>query len=387
MIWNAAIMIVLASTSLAACGGGQSRDIPARSAVQFTRLKSFSPWHSRLLLLIAGIRGVSVRDRVDCYRVIYRTHDSGGRPLQVSGLMALPGGKAPKGLVSFQHGTTTTRSAVPSNLSLDGLAAAVVFAGNGYAMIAPDYIGQGVSDRPHPYYVAEDAARAVVDMIAATRDGAGAPNARPFLIGFSEGAYASLAAQREMESRNEAVLGVAAISGAYHLRDVTLPTTLAGGARQDSLYLALWVRGYADHYRHALDEVFTPLYARLIPVLFDHPHSPAEIVRALPRNPREMFAPGFLRALDQNRRHWLLDALRGNDVANWSPRAPVRLYYGLKDVDVRPDEALSARKTLSHPGNDVEAVNLGAVDHGSAVLAAAPDILHWLDRSEKAAEK
>src|SRR3974390_2251910 len=133
-----------------------------RAPLEITALKSFGTIHARVLLWLAGVDGIDIANDIDCYRIVYSSTDEKGRPIKLSGLLALPRDRTPKGLVSFQHGTTSNRELVPSNLSTDGLAAAIVFAGNGYAAIAPDYVGLGVSVRPHPYYVAADTARAVV---------------------------------------------------------------------------------------------------------------------------------------------------------------------------------------------------------------------------------
>src|SRR5688572_105651 len=119
------------------------------------------------------------------------TSGSGSDVVRLSGLLALPRGVAPRRLVSFQHGTATTRTAVPSQPDGTGIAAAVVFAGNGYALIAPDYPGMGESPGRHPYYIADSIGPAVADMIAASQRVKGVPSAPVFLSGFSEGGRAS----------------------------------------------------------------------------------------------------------------------------------------------------------------------------------------------------
>jgi pimeloyl-ACP methyl ester carboxylesterase len=326
---------------------------------------------------MADVDGIRAQQRVDCYRIIYPSTDANGKPIKLSGLLALPRDVPAQHLVSFQHGTSSSSEFTPSNLSTDGLAAALVFAGNGNALIAPDYIGYGVSKQPHPYYVATDTARAIVDMIRAVRRVRGVPSSPPLLIGFSEGGYASLATQRALEAAGEKVQGTAAIAGAFNLRSIGVPWSLKGEAPQSPIYIALWVRGYATRYGHALDSVFTPEYAALVTTLFDTPHKQQEIMAALPRDPRVLLQPKVLSAIDGNGDHWLVDALKENDMGDWTARSPIRLYFGSRDVDVLPEESLATARQMTARGSDVQAIDLGPHNHDESVLAAAPLVLAW----------
>lgn len=336
---------------LAACSAPPTLHIDKQGrGIDVLPLKTYGTLQSNVMLWLVGVTGVRATHAIDCYRVTYPSTDDRGRTIQLSGLLALPREAGARGLVSFQHGTTSDRTFVPSNLSTDGLAAAVLFSGNGYATIAPDYEGLGISKRPHPYFVAADTARAVRDMIHAVRHIERVPNTPPLLIGFSEGGYASLAAQRSMEATGEPVLATAGIAGAYNLRSISLPWTLGGRSEQSSVYLALWVRGYARRYGHPLESVFTPRYARLVPALLDTPHDAEAVVHALPRNPRDLFLPAPLNALEGHGQHWLVTALAENEMGNWAARAPIRLYYGSNDVDV-PIEATTTSRQMSARGS------------------------------------
>lgn len=361
---------------LAACAKPAPLDAP--DGVELTPLSSYSTLESRFLLWAAGVDGITVSQDVDLYRMVYRTRNGAGKEISVSGLFALPRDAKPTRLVSFQHGTTTSRDAVPSKPDGTGIAVSVVFAGNGYALIAPDYIGLGVSDERHPYLVADDAARAVTDMIDAARKIENVPGGPVFLSGFSQGGAASMATTKALEARGENVLGAAPVAGAYDLRNISLKAAMKGGAKQHSLYLAYIVWGYTDRYGHPLTSVLTTDYAGVVTELFSNPHKPNEFIEALPANPREMFTPAFLSAFDNNGDHWFLTALADNDLSSWKPQTRMRLYYGSEDADVVPEEALSAARKMREKGADVTAVDVGPVGHDPSMLAAAPDILAWL---------
>ena len=368
-------------TLLAACMHPRALEAPAE--VQLTPLKTISTVKSRLLLTLSGVDGISVQNSVDCYRMEY-TVGLGSDAVRLSGLLALPHGVAPRRLVSFQHGTSTTRTAVPSRLDGTGIAAAIVFAGNGYALVAPDYPGLGESQGRHPYYIADAIGPAVAGLIEAGRQVPGVPDGPVFLSGFSEGGWASLAALRILENEGKSVLGSAQVAGAYDLRRVSLPAALKGGAPSHSLYLAYAAWGQAAYYRHPLDSVLTPEYAAVVERVFAGA-KPKEIVSALPPDPRRMFNQNFLDAFDRNEAHWYLHSFATNSLVDVTPRAPVRLYYGSKDQDVVPEEALAAARSMRTRNVDVVAIDVGPVSHDPSMLAAAPLILAWLRELDAAA--
>jgi pimeloyl-ACP methyl ester carboxylesterase len=374
-----ASVALAASLALAACTRpALHTDGRPGGPSQITPLQSYGPWRSQVLLRLAGLRGVAVHDRVDCYRILYPSARPDGRTEILSGLLALPRGVRPRGLVSFQHGTTSDPRDAPSNLSTAGVAAAILFAGNGYAVVAPDYVGLGASRGPQPYFIADESSRAVVDLIHAARHVSGAPASAPFLTGFSEGGYASLAAQRRMEAAGEPVLADAAISGAYNLRAISIPFALKGGSPQSATYLALWVRGYAHHDRQPLESIFTGPAATLVTGLLDTPHTPDVVVKTLPRDPRALFRADALEALDGRGENWLTRALAGNEMGDWPAKAPIRFYYGSRDLDVSPADSRTAARRMAARGSNVQSVDLGPVDHTGSVLAAAPKVLNWL---------
>jgi pimeloyl-ACP methyl ester carboxylesterase len=287
--------------------------------------------------------------------------------------------------VSFQHGTSTTRSAVPSQPDGTGLASAILFAGNGYALIAPDYPGMGISPGRHPYYVADMIGPSVAAMVEAARRVKGVPQAPVFLAGFSEGGWASLAALRTLEAQGIPVLGSAQVAGAYDLRRRSLPAALKGGAPSHSLYLAYLAWGYAAYYRRPLDSVFTPEAAQLTERLFNGA-KPKQILAALPADPRRMFRPDVLEAFAYDRPHWFLDAIAANSLNDVTPKAPVRMYYGSADLDVVPDESRAAALAMRARGADVTAEDVGPVGHDASMLAAAPRIFAWLKALEAASQ-
>lgn len=363
---------------VAACGAPDLA-APGGSGVRLEPLKSWAAVHGQALLALSGTPDIRVRHRVDAWRMTYPSTDSAGRAIELSGLLALPRGVAPRTLVSWQHGTATRRTDVPSDLSTDGIAAALVFAGTGRAVIAPDYLGLGTSPLVHTYMVADDTARAIVDMIAAARTLPRVPSVPPFVAGFSQGGHATMAALRALEAGGGSALGAAGVAGPYNLRTISFPNALAGGTPSHSVYLSYLVRGYGARYGQPMDSVLKPEISALAAQLYDQPHELDAIVAALPATPRSMFRPEFLEAADHGGPNWLLEAMGDNEVSHFTPKAPVRLYAGQQDRDVPPREAAVTAEEMRGRGADVTAFDVGDVDHFGSLMAATPKVLAWLD--------
>lgn len=354
-------------------------ELTAPPGVTLTHLKFFSVAESASLVKLVGIQGVTPRYGVNAWRMLYPSRDAAGRPITLSGLLALPEGPTPTRVMGWLHGTTTDRTAVPSQMSTDGLAGAALFGGTGHATFCPDYLGLGASPLVHTYLVADDAARSVIDMLDAARRIPEFPTAPPALLGFSQGAHAALAAQRVLEAKGRAIRASIPVAGAHHIWSLEFPAALKGGSPNHMTYLTYVARGYAARYGHPLDSVLTAKMAALSQELYDTPHPPQQVRAALTGTPREAFQPAVLDAFDHGRRHWFLDALKANETAHFRPRAPVRLYYGSKDTDVLPQDAVDTAAAMRKRGADALAIDVGPVAHDPSLVAAAGPALAWLD--------
>lgn len=192
-----------------------------------------------------------------------------------------------------------------------------------------------------------------------------------------------LLALKLLQDRGTPVLGAAPVAAPVDLTHISLPAAMRGGSASHALYLAYAAWGQAAWYGHPLDSVLNANQARIVDRLFSGA-KPKEILAALPAEPRRLFSPAFLEAYDHGGAHWYLDAFAAADLTDMTPKAPVRLYYGSKDTDVLPDEALTAQRLWRAKGADVIAVDVGPVGHDPSMLAAAPHIFAWLRELEAA---
>ena len=328
-----------------------------------------------------------VRCGARMYRVQYWTTTPGGKATVASGLVCIPKTDAPRGVVSYQHGTTTNRHLTPSAPTLieSGLGTAI-FAGGGYILCAADYVGLGTNQEVHPYLHAQGTANAVIDLLKAANALAAHLNvAWPsslYLLGFSQGGYSTLAAHRALESLGDPrfqVEACAPVAGAYDLAGVTFPTFLEGTTSDRSGYLAYLANAYCSAYGRPLDSILTDEYAQKVPGLYDGEHEEWEASSQLPARPREMFRKEFLDAYDAKLPTWFTTALAENEVTEWTPKAPIRLYYSEGDPLISPREAVAALAAFEKRECDVTAVVAKDADHGGAALFAVPKIRQWFD--------
>lgn len=342
----------------------------------------------RMLLWWADLpEPVEIDHGIRMYRLQYWTSRHDGSPALASGLCSIPRKGDLRGVVSYQHGTNTERRMAPSKPTLgEGILGSAVFAGAGYLFVAPDYIGFGVSEETHPYLDATSTANAAVDLLKAARTFAACLEiewpSSIYLVGVSQGGHATMAAQRALEALDDPNLHVVAsapVVGAFDLAGITFPFALQGGSNSHTLYLAYLVNAYSHVYGHPLDSLIVAPYAQLLPSLFDGDHEGSEIRKALPATPRDLFLKEFLDDYDNGRPTWLLDALAENEVFRWSPKAPIRLYYGECDKDVSPTESPTVAQDLSSRGCNVTAVNVGPYEHDESAFHAVPMVRRWFD--------
>ena len=331
-----------------------------------------------------------VRSGITLWRLVYRTQTRDGRPTNASALLALPRG-APRALASWQHGTTLLRSDAPSaKARLNGILPAAAFAGGGYALVVPDYVGLGVSQELHDYFLADHTALVVRDGIDAAlevlrrRGALLASTPMPLLLaGFSQGGHATLATQRLMERQpldGLALTASASIAGPIDLLDAGLRGALAGQSRHSSLYLAWLATTYARAYNEDLTTALGAQCADLAQRLFDGHHGDQAVIEALPNDPHALFTEECMDAFANRSDHWIRCALQHNSLLDWTPGTPTRLYYGTQDFDVTIEHAECARNAYgAASATSTRVIELADAGHFATLFLAAPLVRHWFD--------
>jgi pimeloyl-ACP methyl ester carboxylesterase len=368
----------------------QAEKIPG-TIVNITQVGNYPTFVLRWLVTFARLpERIDIRYGVRLFRVQYWTTRFDGVPTIASGLVAIPRGVPLRGVVSYQHGTNPTRAEAPSKPTLgEGMLCSALFAGGGYLLVAPDYVGLGKSEETHPYMHTTSTVAAVMDLLKAARALTDRENiawsSQLFLWGFSQGGHASVMVHRALEALDDPafrVIASAPVAGPYDLRRVSVPEALAGGAANHALYLGYVANAYSKIYRQPITSLLTDDSAVLIQKLFDGRHTFKQILAALPK-PRDLFRSEFLEDFEGEQQHWFCRALNENQAHDWKPVAPIRMLYGDADADVSPRDSREAAKHMTDLGGNVEAVSVGHFDHVKSVYHAIPKIRHWFDTLSK----
>ncbi|TDV54115.1 alpha/beta hydrolase [Actinophytocola oryzae] len=333
----------------------------------------------------------AVRNGVDLYLLTYRTVGVDGRPTTASALTVLPNGRDHTfRAVAWLHGTRVFRGDTGSVSDNLDRAAAVLFAGSGFATVAPDYLGLGTGPGHHPYMLSEPTVTATTDALRASRSLAARTgrklDGRVLVSGFSQGGQASMIVGRALQRSREFDLGaIAGIAGPYDIRGQEMPAALDG--RLDGISATMYL-GYAitawNRVHPIYDspsEAFRAPYDQVVESMFDSDHQEGEVVATLPHTPEELFTNEFLARL-AHPDGGLAEVLAANDdPCEWRPSVPVRLYAGTADRDVVSDNATSCLEDLgAHNTRDSRVVNVGAVDHFTSARVALPQVLTWFNR-------
>lgn len=333
--------------------------------------------------------GGQLKYGISVYRLIYTTTYL-GREIQASGLVCLPQHlTTPAPVVSAQHGTNFAHRDAPSNF--EGLSGFELFASAGYVMLVPDYIGFGASKHIlHPYYDQKHSALAVVDMIKAAKTLYKEQNVpvsdQLFLVGYSEGGYVTLAAQKEIETNPAHGLKVtasAAGAGGYDLVEM-LRLVKSGKAYSYPAYLAYVLQAYNNthQWNRPMSDFFQEPYASKMAALFDGSKSGSAINRELTKDPKALFNPVFFGALQDSQQELALkQALQANSFYDWVPQSPTRLYHGTAD-DVVPysNSQKTYERFVAGGARQLEFISIPGKGHGSAFEPMLQSLVPWLQQ-------
>lgn len=359
--------------------------ISAQNVVEVTFIES------RTKEDISNAFGIEALYDVKLYRMLYETPDVQGMLDTASGLFIIP--DDPNNtypLLCYQHGTVNGRDDVPSLLE-GGSELAIVFGSMGYVTTAADFLGLGTARGVHPYVHADTEASAAIDMMYAMRayaqtDDAISLNDQVFVTGYSQGGHAAMAAHREMElelSDDFTVTAAAPMSGPYSISQAMRKFTTSDEQYLFVAYLGWTALSYQAAYGNIyeeLEDIFKPIYAEDIRA-FEREEINlftlnVRLATTLTFNggiiPKNMLQDSIRDIVVNDGEHPLMDALRDNDVFDWAPNAPTRLFYCTADDQVTFENSILADSVMNMNGAaDLEAIDVASnQNHGGCVNPA-----------------
>jgi pimeloyl-ACP methyl ester carboxylesterase len=321
--------------------------VPARTLVSSTPIAQYTV--AQLRSNYTGVLSALqffIRYGIKVYKLEYTTTNTDGKSVTASGVIIVPApenGTASLPIMSMQHGTILSDSDAPSYFqsSSEVNTFGSVFASQGYIIVAPDYIGYGASkDLPHTYEHRNGLATASLDMLRAARnflsDNATSNvswDKRLFLAGYSEGGYATLALQKKIEEETKGEFNLVASScgaGAYDkptfMRTIVNEQT-SGIASVNRLYV--WVL-----------QTYNRIYGlnRPMSYYFKEPYASQIASQGVNANINvslnTTFTDSFKQAINNGTDTDFLKAVQDNDIHDWKPSTPTRLYHGDADETV-----------------------------------------------------
>ncbi len=318
-------------------------DDPAPPAQQHTLIKGSLIGEYSTDQLRSRFTGAStilqifIRYGIKAYRLEYTTTNTDGKTVTASGALIVPNVTTAAPMLSMQHGTITSDDDAPSNFrsSSEAYSYGSVFASQGYIIAAPDYIGYGASKNlPHTYENQNGLATASLDMLRAAREFLSNEkinwDKRLFVAGYSEGGYATMSLQKKIEEETGNEFNLVASScgaGAYDktaFMNHLFTQQTAGVDYINRLYV--WVLLTYDRI-YGLNRPMTYYFKEPYATLIAKDGMNASINVSL----NLAFTDSFKKAIVDGTDKEFIAAVQANNVHDWKPRTPTRLYHGTAD--------------------------------------------------------
>jgi len=329
------------------------------------------------------------------YVVKYTSTDAKGQPDTLSGLLAVP--IAPGfsfARLIYQHGTADCKTCVPSSYGKEGGAegqVGLLLGGLGFISILPDYVGMGSGRGFQTYVHAKTLESATMDMVRALepwlKNNNLPYNEQIFITGYSQGGYASMVFHKYLESASNTdyqVTAAAHLSGPYNLSGVMRDVIIGNTAYEYPAYIPNTILGFQEAYGDlftSMNEVFKPEYIDDITKYYNGGLSITGLNDRLYQKlialtgsavGKRMLQDDFLEKFIQDPENRANVILRENDVYDWAPKAPTRIFYCKGDDQVPYLNSTTAHAAMQARGATMLVttdLNSGA-DHGQCYVPA-----------------
>lgn len=273
---------------------------------------------------------------IDQIAVKYQTVAPTGDSIWVSGKLFLPKNKNAKNIIIASHYTICANSEAPSNAnSIEG-----IFATKDYIVLMPDYIGYGISDSlTHPYLHLNSTVRSAIDLLKAAIPYLNANSytyRKPLiLVGYSQGAAATLALQKELENEyaNEfTIYKTYAGAGPYDLAETfNFYTNYPRTNIPCSLPMLILGMNYGENLGLDREEFFQPILLEQCPLLIESKiHSMNTVNIALGNDITQLLKP-IIFYKDSFPTSVLFNAVEKNSIIKLSPKSYLYLFHSTRD--------------------------------------------------------
>lgn len=325
------------------------------------------------------------------YRLTFMTTTVHGTEVPTQGLLLVPDYIFPMPIFVYQHGTVFSREELPSQFKRTNLSEVTAisncFTTGGYITVMADYLGFGDGTGVHPYLHAESEAWVARDMMRATKAALARlkvkTTSKLFVGGYSQGGQAAMSLLRLLETdpqREFAVTAGAPMAGPYDLPG-TMPVVLNAPTKNSAAEVAYILAGLNPIYGfyRNLIEVIRPEHAASFISMFDGTKSWKDILQKFNMKPEELLQPHFIQANLGNPHSVFWQAMHHNEVYQWFPSFPMRLYHARGDKDVPFVNSEIAQQYFRDQGASVDLIDLGNFGHVAAAPHAFGLALMWFE--------
>jgi hypothetical protein len=370
---------------------------------QYKKIYSYSKSQMEMILGLAAIQvpeigslNIDISYDVDVYRVTYRTHLN-QKEITASGLVCIPVGDSAFSFLSFQNGTNTCLSNAPSKRLDNQLYSFIsILAGGGYIAIIPDYIGFGESASVmHPYMHRESSNNAVIDLLQATRELINARlvsatyNGQVYLMGYSQGGWATLSVLDQLEHSPEPDLHVVAAAcgaGAYDLKAMA-QYILSQDEYPTTFFMPYFIESRLTNglMSGELPTYFNEPYAAEIPQLLDGSLCNTALNMKFPKKVNELMQQDFLdNFLTGSSFSALRQELESNSVSSWGVQAKLRFYHSTGDKTIPYIQSKDIYSDFESQGLPEGQVTLflnrnDTLGHNDVIIPWGVDAINWIN--------
>jgi pimeloyl-ACP methyl ester carboxylesterase len=367
-------LCAVALAALAACGGGDNTPSRGTLLEAPTTVATLTAAGIDAATAASGLQGLTGKALCDVKVVAlnYATVGAAGEntiagaTINASGVMLVPTGACTQAaaLVAYAKGTDVQKPRTLANPT-DGetFLLAAMYAAQGYAVVATDYLGFAKSNYSyHPYLHADSEASSVIDSIRAARNATplvgGSLSGKVMLTGYSQGGHSSMAAHRAAERDNAAEINVVAgahLAGPYNLSgSLLVPGAIAGYQFFVPYLVTAWQKVYGNVYA-SVTTAFKAPYASYVETLLPSPTltyttlvTSGKLPGAGGESPAQardlMFQSAFLTDIQSNSNSGAYLDAKKNDLLGWSPKSRLMMCGGAGDPTVPPAVHMSVAK-------------------------------------------
>ena len=320
---------------------------------------------------------------ISVYKIVYKTTVNGNQ-INASGLICVPKTPGAYPVLSFQNGTNTVNSSAPSNSPTDYTYQFIEFiASMGYVVVLADYPGFGESeDIPHPYLVAEPTVQSLIDLLYSTKEmvatefpGITLKN-EYYLLGYSQGGWATLALHKAIEQNYSSDFNLAGSScgaGPYDILKL-LQSMVNKTTYPMPVYLAYIVNAYTayNQFTNPSSDIFNEPYASRVSSLFTGLLTSDQINNQLTTSITGLINPDFISGFMTSTKYSSVrNALINNSVAAWHTFKPLLLVHGGNDTQVDPSSTENMYNALIQAGTSQDIIVktvVPGIDHSEGAI-------------------